>query len=753
MDLLKTWNVGDPCFAKVKGYCPYPARIEEVQTKLKKVKFAVFFYGTNEEAVVGIENIWKVTEDNVDKFVNSKSMKKEKFKLGYEEMVRLHGLTSEDSAEVVQMGEIEGGRGMEEIRDLEGGSKEIEESRESEKAREMEGSSKLVVEEEEDEFEDGFDELFRNTVPLTQRNVEATKSKAIQADKELDDEENEDCANLEAAMAGNGDVESGSKDKGALIDNIFENMKNGKKTKKNMKKKGKEGTMCSAQGENGDVDDDSLDNRSKQLPSITGKAKKAKTKQPVRSKISKTLIQSEEDVNAAFEEKIEVKDDDSFHCRICQSFVTNVKLLAKSHAQSCGVKKNTSRITKRISCSECGKTFGSKADLIKHTKEEHTMSSYECTVCLKKFTYRVYYTRHMKIHDKSTAIVCPFCPKTFQFESYQKRHIKRCHSDRSPSFLPAKALVDDNERDIEGNEDEIVTINDSIEEYESGNIDINNDEDESVTANENKKDDKSVTIEVNSTETKRNESFYWKYEVELPNTERLRSSHYQSFYNTLGFVSQGDWDEWLLVSEALNLPYSLDGTDGGFEVAVVKQGDGAEKIVCVGSTIATVEKLVMGIILEIVDSAVALVEGEEVDKRPEEIKGVIEELLGMVQDGGEEMVEIFNIDTLATGDDEMLVAQAVEMDTEPTKKKPTSVTCHLCGLSGMRNAWFLKRHLELMHSASIKCNICEIDFVDKFQYLQHSKGCFFWCSKSGCSFHEKRKGRVESHERSHQRDS
>ena len=115
---------------------------------------------------------------------------------------------------------------------------------------------------------------------------------------------------------------------------------------------------------------ESSNQKSKANPS-----KKTKSKKSGRNKKSKTLRESELDVNAAFVDKIEMKDDNIFHCKSCQVFVTSVKLLAKSHAQSCGTKKTVGRHGKKLSCNECGETFTGKANLIKHTRTSHVMPS------------------------------------------------------------------------------------------------------------------------------------------------------------------------------------------------------------------------------------------------------------------------------------------------------------------------------------------------------------------------------------------
>ena len=75
------------------------------------------------------------------------------------------------------------------------------------------------------------------------------------------------------------------------------------------------------------------------------------------------------------------------------------------------------------------------------------------------------------------------------------------------------------------------------------------------------------------------------------------------------------------------------------------------------------------------------------------------------------------------------------------------VNCKVCDAVGFRNNWFLRRHMEQMHSQAIKCEICKVEFVDKFSYRKHASGCFFWCPNVGCPFHEKRLARVLSHQK------
>ena len=88
----------------------------------------------------------------------------------------------------------------------------------------------------------------------------------------------------------------------------------------------------------------------------------------------------------------------------------------------------------------------------------------------------------------------------------------------------------------------------------------------------------------------------------------------------------------------------------------------------------------------------------------------------------------------------------------PADSPQSSIDCSRCTASGFRNRWFLRRHMDQMHAESVKCNICGNIFLDKYHYLQHSRNCYYWCSRAGCDFHERRRSRVESHEKKHDRE-
>ncbi|XP_011149480.1 PC4 and SFRS1-interacting protein isoform X2 [Harpegnathos saltator] len=62
--LLKKFFTGDKVFAKVRGYPPWPAKVEKViDANSKNAKYSVYFYGTGETAVCKVEELYTYTEN------------------------------------------------------------------------------------------------------------------------------------------------------------------------------------------------------------------------------------------------------------------------------------------------------------------------------------------------------------------------------------------------------------------------------------------------------------------------------------------------------------------------------------------------------------------------------------------------------------------------------------------------------------------------------------------------------------------
>ena len=797
MEAKRTLKVGDPCFAKVKGWMPYPARIVGVQRRSKKLKFTVIFYKTKETGEIWSENLWSVTPVTVKKMVTEKSLKKDIFKNAFEEMKRHHKLD-------------EFGMPL-----VEGVEHEIDDTSYGDRGEPSE---------KEDEFDVEFDNIFRNKRNF-QANSAVTEEDVEEVDNEIHSElectdvvgeavaqdvENTDSADLGEPIIGakesmdiikvdkgcvegsidDGDTAESTEDKmeGNQKNKIVRNKKKQKPkaTKANrkvrmIKKKGAEETPVvgaektpaagdedtpaagdeetpvagdeetPAAGEEetpatGEEDapaaaaEDAGETRPRQVSQTADKARVTKPK-VVKPKRSQTLRESELVADEAFADKIVITDENTYLCKHCPLFVTSVKLVARSHAQACGVKKKLGRRSKKIKCDECGEEFKGKKNLMKHILKNHSLPSYQCSVCRKRFKSRVNYKKHLMIHNHLKSVNCPHCPKTFSFESYKKRHIKRVHEKN--------LKIPQNVKDKNG-EKEIAVIINQDEEFHGGN-------------------------------------FFWKFGASFPNTEKFRSCSYQQFFSSLGLNSKEEWEDWLLVSKMLNLSIKADGSNDGFEVAVTKQGNGDETVVCAGSQILiagkifTMEDFVKEIVCELAGTAVDLACGS-VDQ-PNEVLSLDEDVgkygvAGKVEcDGSIEKLlrdlhfqekcptvtaELSNVIVEpATDDDPYDVNDGVGDPTVASTKTSSRddenvarlIVCHHCEASGFKDGWFLRRHISQMHVGSVQCDICDNVFIDKHRYLQHSRTCYYWCDKDGCNYHEKRKSRVDSHKRRHERDS
>lgn len=76
MSTEKVYNIEDKIFAKVRGYCPWPAKIIGVKSDTpSRLKYEVLFYGTNESAICKPEDIFSF-EENKAKLGRKKKSKK-----------------------------------------------------------------------------------------------------------------------------------------------------------------------------------------------------------------------------------------------------------------------------------------------------------------------------------------------------------------------------------------------------------------------------------------------------------------------------------------------------------------------------------------------------------------------------------------------------------------------------------------------------------------------------------------------------
>lgn len=77
-------------------------------------------------------------------------------------------------------------------------------------------------------------------------------------------------------------------------------------------------------------------------------------------------------------------------------------------------------------CTNCGKGFSRKSNLIFHMRTHSGEQPFECTECGKRFKLSGGLTAHMRTHTCERPYQCPFCEKSYKHSTDLRRH-RRTH--------------------------------------------------------------------------------------------------------------------------------------------------------------------------------------------------------------------------------------------------------------------------------------------------------------------------------------
>ncbi|XP_073537633.1 uncharacterized protein [Phyllobates terribilis] len=98
-----------------------------------------------------------------------------------------------------------------------------------------------------------------------------------------------------------------------------------------------------------------------------------------------------------------------------------------------GRRPNTTK--KQISCSECGKCFGKKCNLLIHQRCHTGEKPFSCPECGRCFTLKENLSKHLRIHTGEKPFSCPECGKCFRVKENLIKHL-RTHTGEKPFACP-----------------------------------------------------------------------------------------------------------------------------------------------------------------------------------------------------------------------------------------------------------------------------------------------------------------------------
>ena len=801
-------KVGDPCFAHVRSYPWWPAKVTS-KSQHKDV-FHVEFYGTRETASLPLKELAPITQHSLSKYCNSKILKRKYYKEGVEQMKAEYSwiVIPDHKASMSSASNI---------------GKKFKTNR---AVSDKQLPSKHIT------------EVVGIVTPLSEIDINTGEveqsSKVVEndADKAKVDK-NFDWGEFEPLYVANKvlkkrDYFASRVAKSYMCDDCEESF---------TLSESRDLHMLAAHRDSNEVE--AGDNEGSDKMTVTD-AVAVKTKSKIKSKpalprIVKTLREDEVNGNKAFTDKIEVKDA-FFYCKSCSEFSTASKLKARCHALSCGKKNPKTRIRKLSPCLLCEEIFKNKSLLHLHNKTFHPSQSYTCSTCGKKFTMRQNYKRHIAIHAGKTELVCPVaqCRKTFNRKSNLTRHKKKMHKQQNKEsgeglsgaslqfssfvdqqlnhgFLGGEVLYQHPDPDPSPALPPIMYELSSFEQVQSGSdIVINCNFVEEATGTEGygiNNNEEIYNDEIVMDEEHENLAFIddiisevvesaISAKIPSPTTDTGLSNNNrvltttgfpttQAWLNPSHCYDSRSWSGGVLVGSVAHIPentasssscsYGINVKDKPSKILGVQPS--AELTESPPSTIAmhplTQESYFLQTPYQFQEFlntnffnsstvvSVPLPLGVS-DSDPNSSSSVCSVTSVTDEAAAINKISVQNYNNEERSESAPRSEWKVNREGKDRrsegnvrregKASSSGYKCTHCGIEGILGPSKLKLHIDRMHSSPVVCKICAVTFEDKYRFAVHYPMCFYFCTQPGCNFHDKRKERFAGHMRRHEND-
>ena len=419
-------EVGDCCFAHVRGYPWWPAKV----TNRSNRKYCLTFFGTRETAWLPSRDLRSISLETIQKFNSPASMRRKHFGEGFKEMMKLFSNTKETSLSSINpvvLREISNNVGVATKSSLstkklkirngprEGSFEYLHQLTAALKEKKLTDIEIIVkienVEDLDDSLLDLIDDeaLGRNGNTLYQCEI---CGKSYENQASVDKHHDLDHRNCMVQMGIDFEIENQLNNSEKAAEGFNDESESEKaavkvprRSKKNDSEKGKAAPK-------------------EKSKDVTIKVNKGSKKKRFENNVVKSLREQELENGEKFYDNVEIRNS-CYHCKICKKFSTITELLAKSHIVLCGKRRKRGRPQKISSCLECSQEFTSLKDLKRHHKKDHICASYTCSSCLHEFTHRPSYIRHIQSHKYLPKLECSVvdCGKTFRYGCDLKRHL------------------------------------------------------------------------------------------------------------------------------------------------------------------------------------------------------------------------------------------------------------------------------------------------------------------------------------------